>query len=82
VYNIKIDLRVIIWGSMDWTDLAHDRDQWKAVVNTVINIWVPLNTVKFLTSCTTDGFSRRAQLHDVSYIRKYTEIMCYNSHVY
>jgi hypothetical protein len=36
--NIKMDLREIGWGSMDWIYLAHDRDQWKAVVNTVINL--------------------------------------------
>jgi hypothetical protein len=26
--NIKINLREIGWGGMDWIDLAHDRDQW------------------------------------------------------
>jgi hypothetical protein len=39
--NIKIDLREIRWGGMDWIDLAQDRDQWKALVNTVMNLWVP-----------------------------------------
>jgi hypothetical protein len=34
--NIKIDLRDIGWGGMDWIDLAQDRDQWKALVNTVM----------------------------------------------
>jgi hypothetical protein len=40
-YNIKIDLRGIGWGGMDWTDLAQDRDQWRALENTVINFRVP-----------------------------------------
>jgi hypothetical protein len=39
--NIKIDLREIGWDSMDWTDLAQDRDQWRAPVNTVMNLRVP-----------------------------------------
>jgi hypothetical protein len=41
VDNIKIDLRRIGWGSMDWIDLAQDRDQWGALVNTVRNLQVP-----------------------------------------
>jgi hypothetical protein len=41
VDNIKIDLREIGWDGMDWIDLAQDRDQWRALVNTVMNIWVP-----------------------------------------
>jgi hypothetical protein len=41
VDNIKFDLREIGWGSIDWIDLAQDRDQWTAVVNTVMNLRVP-----------------------------------------
>jgi hypothetical protein len=41
VDNIKIYLREIGWDGMDWIDLAQDRDQWKAVVNTVMNFRVP-----------------------------------------
>jgi hypothetical protein len=41
VDNIKIDLRDIGWDDMDWTDLAQDRDQWKALVNTVMNLRAP-----------------------------------------
>jgi hypothetical protein len=39
--NIKIDLRETGWGGMDWIDLAQDRDQWRALVNTVMNLLVP-----------------------------------------
>jgi hypothetical protein len=38
VDNIKIDLREIGLDGMDWIDLAQDRDQWKALVNTVGSI--------------------------------------------
>jgi hypothetical protein len=38
--NIKMDLRVIGWDGMDWIDLAQDRDQWRALVNTVMNFRV------------------------------------------
>jgi hypothetical protein len=41
VYNIKIDLREIQWDVMDWMNLAQDRDQWRALVYTVMNLWVP-----------------------------------------
>jgi hypothetical protein len=39
--NIKMDLREIEWDGMDWTDLAQDRDQWRALVNTVMSLRVP-----------------------------------------
>jgi hypothetical protein len=39
--SIKIDLREIGWDSMDWIGLAQDRDQWRAIVNTVMNLQVP-----------------------------------------
>jgi hypothetical protein len=39
--NIKIYLREIGWGGMDWIDLAQDRDQWRALVNTVMNLRIP-----------------------------------------
>jgi hypothetical protein len=41
VNNIKIDLRKIECDGMDWTDLAQDPDQWRALVNTVMNLRVP-----------------------------------------
>jgi hypothetical protein len=39
--NIKIDLREIGWGCMDLIDLAQDREQRRAIVNTVMNFWGP-----------------------------------------
>jgi hypothetical protein len=41
VDNIKINLTEIEWGDLDWIDLAQDRDQWRALVNTVMNFQVP-----------------------------------------
>jgi hypothetical protein len=38
--NIRIDLREIGWVGMDWIDLGQDRDQWRAPVNTVMNLRV------------------------------------------
>jgi hypothetical protein len=35
--TIKIDLREIGWGDMNWTDLFQNRDQFKALLNTVMN---------------------------------------------
>jgi hypothetical protein len=37
VDSIKKNLRGIGWGNMDWIDLAQDRDQWRALVNTIMN---------------------------------------------
>jgi hypothetical protein len=36
-----MDLRELGWGSMDWIDLAQDKDKWRALLNTKMNLWVP-----------------------------------------
>jgi hypothetical protein len=41
VDNIKMDLREIGWDGMDWFDLAQDRNQFRALVNMVMNLCVP-----------------------------------------
>jgi hypothetical protein len=60
VDNIRMDLGEVGWGDVDWIDLA------QALVNTINNLLVILNRQKFLSSCITDGLSRRAQLRGVS----------------
>jgi hypothetical protein len=59
---IKVELGELGWDGMDSIYLAQDRDQWRALVDTVMNLWVPYNAGKFLNSCTIGDFSRRAQL--------------------
>jgi hypothetical protein len=39
--TIKMDLREIRWGGMDWIDLVEDRVQWRPLVNAVMNLRVP-----------------------------------------
>jgi hypothetical protein len=41
VHNIKMALREIVSDGMDWITMAQDRGQWRALVNTVMNLWVP-----------------------------------------
>jgi hypothetical protein len=36
-----VDLREIGWDGMDWIELTQDRDQWRALVNTVMSLRVP-----------------------------------------
>jgi hypothetical protein len=41
VDNIKIDFSEIEWDGKDWSNLAQNRDQWRALLNTVMNLPVP-----------------------------------------
>jgi hypothetical protein len=41
VDNIKMDLGEIGWGGVDWNGLVQDRDKWRALVNSVMNLLVP-----------------------------------------
>jgi hypothetical protein len=41
VDNTEMDLRETGWDNMDWIDLVQDRDQWRALVNMVMDLQVP-----------------------------------------
>jgi hypothetical protein len=46
VDNIKMDLRKVRWGDVDWIGLAQDRGRWRSLVNSVLSLRVPLNDGK------------------------------------
>ena len=48
--NIKMYLKELRWGGLDWIGLAQDRDRRRAVVKAVMNFLIPLNAGNFLTS--------------------------------
>jgi hypothetical protein len=39
--NIRMDLVEVGWGDVDWIGLAQDRDRWRALVNSILNLRVP-----------------------------------------
>jgi hypothetical protein len=41
VDNIRMDLGEVGWGVVDWIGLAQDRNRWRALVNSVLKLWVP-----------------------------------------
>jgi hypothetical protein len=41
VDNIRMDLGERGWGDRDWIGMAQDRDRWRALVNSALNVWVP-----------------------------------------
>jgi len=45
-----MDLGEVAWEVVDWINLAQDRDQWRALVNTAMNIWVSQKADNLLTS--------------------------------
>jgi hypothetical protein len=51
-------LREIGWYGVDWIDMAQDKDQWRALVKTVVNFRVPYEAADFLVSSSTVGVSQ------------------------
>jgi hypothetical protein len=61
-----MNLGQIGWGGVNWTGLAQDKDKTRALVNAVMNLRVPQNTAKVLSSFIIGTLSSSAQLHRVS----------------
>ena len=51
--NIKMDLQEVGGGCEDWMEVVQDRDKWRKLVSTVMNLRVTKNAGNFLTSCRT-----------------------------
>jgi hypothetical protein len=73
--NIKMNLREIGIEGVNWIRLAQDRIQWRASVNTVMNLRAPYRKQDFLTSWVTISFSNNILHHGVS---KYDDKCTYN----
>jgi hypothetical protein len=41
VDNVRMDLGEVRWSDVDWIDLAQDRNRWRSLVNSVLNLRVP-----------------------------------------
>jgi hypothetical protein len=61
-----VELVEIRWAGVYWIGLAQDRYKWRALVNAVMNLRVPLNVGKMSSVYTTGGFSNSAQVHRIS----------------
>jgi hypothetical protein len=64
--NIRMDLVEVGWGDVDWIGLAQDRDRWRALASSVLNLRVLQNAGKLSSVLTTRDLSSSAQLHRVS----------------
>jgi hypothetical protein len=49
--NIRMDLREVGREGVDWMHLVHGTDQWRALVNVIMNLRVPYNAGNFLPGC-------------------------------
>jgi hypothetical protein len=63
VDNIRMDIGEVGWGDVDCIGLAKDRNRWRAVVNSVLNLRVPLNAVKLSSGLASSCLSSSVQLH-------------------
>jgi hypothetical protein len=67
--DIRMDIGEVGWGTVDWIGVAQNRNRWRALVNSVMNFWVPYNiklNIKLLSGLITGDHSSSAQLHRVS----------------
>jgi hypothetical protein len=70
--DIRMDLGEVGWCDVDWIGLAQDRNRWRAVVNSVLNLRVPRNAVKLSSGLTSSGLSSSAQSIELVRRRQYT----------
>jgi hypothetical protein len=61
-----MDLGEVGWGDVDWIGLAKDRNRWRALVNSVLNLRVPCNAGKLSSGLASSGLWSSVQLHIVS----------------
>jgi hypothetical protein len=62
-----MDLGEIGWGDMDRIYLVQYRDRCKGSCKLGMKLWASENAGKYFSSCTTGSFSRRVQLHGISF---------------
>jgi hypothetical protein len=68
VDNIRMDLGEVGWGDVDLIGLAHDRNRWRAFVNSVLNLRVPYNAGKLSRGLTSGGLLSSAHLHRAKWL--------------
>jgi hypothetical protein len=61
--DVKMCVTEMGWEGLNWMHLAQDRDKWQALVNTVMNLWVPQNSGSFSTSQRINSISERTLSH-------------------
>jgi hypothetical protein len=66
VDNIRMDLGEVRWGDVDWNGLTQDRNRWRALVNSVLNLQISQNAGKLSSGFTTGGLSSSVYLHRVT----------------
>jgi hypothetical protein len=74
--DLRMDLGEVGWGDVDWTGLAQERNRWRALVNSVLNLRVPWNAGKLSSGLTTGGLSSSTQLHRVI-LPRYNDLTFY-----
>jgi hypothetical protein len=62
----RMDLGEVGWDDVDWIGLVQDRNTWRILVKSVLNLRVPWNAEKLLSGLTSSGLSSSSQLHGVS----------------
>jgi hypothetical protein len=64
--NIVMNLGEVGWGDVDWIGLAQDRNSWRALVNSILNLRVPWNSGKLWSGLASSSLLGSAQLNVVS----------------